>query len=121
MGLALPYIAEAPRIVKGSLGVFWLTMALTRKDLDVFKECTFQDTSVDLHAGAYINCTFVRCELVFNGGPLRLENPTILGCSWNFQGAAAATMDLLRVICGKDPNVARQVAGQLGLVHEHAH
>jgi hypothetical protein len=86
-----------------------------------FEECVFETSSVDLHAGAYINCTFIRCELVFNGGPVQLENPTIMGCSWNFQGAAASTMELLRVLCAKDPNIAQQVAVQLGLVHEHTH
>jgi hypothetical protein len=118
--IALPYIAGAPGQSRVR-SAFLAMMAERRKDLTMFEGCTFEGTRVDLHAGAYVNCTFIRCELVFNGGPLRLDNPTIIGCSWNFQGAAASTMDLLRVLCTNDPNVAHQIAGQLGLIHEHTH
>jgi hypothetical protein len=87
----------------------------------MFTNCTFDGTSVDLHAGPYTGCLFRHCELVFDGRPVHLDSNTFSGCHWTFTGAAGATMALLEMLCRNDPNVAREIGLRLGFVNEHTH
>jgi hypothetical protein len=85
-----------------------------------FENCHFENARVDLHAGAYIGCTFERCELIFDGRPVHLDSNRFSGCSWNFAGPAAATIAVLELLCREDPNFGRYIGLRLGLVSEYA-
>jgi len=86
-----------------------------------FEKSTFSGSRVDLHAGRYLNCTFVRCELVFNGGPIHHDGSQFINCTWDFVGPAGATLSMLETLCKSDPNIAHHMGMRLGLVSEHAH
>jgi hypothetical protein len=89
--------------------------------MNTIESCRFTNSRVDLHAGAYVGCMFQRCELVFSGGPMHLENNTFRGCHWTFEGAAEATLKLLELLCRQDPKIAQDIALRLGLVSEQIH
>ena len=89
--------------------------------MNTIESCNFTNSRIDLHAGAYVDCMFQRCELVFSGGPMHLENNTFLGCHWKFEGAAEATLKLLELLCRQDSNVAHDIGLRLGLVSGQIH
>jgi hypothetical protein len=63
-------------------------------------------------------CTFVNCELVFDGRPTQLIENTFDGCHWTFEGAAADTLGFVSAMCANSPEFGMMVARSIGLVHE---
>jgi len=59
-------------------------------------------------------CVFVDCELVFDGRPTQLIDNTFDRCRWSFEGAAAATLDLLVMLC-RDTALVDAIVRELGL------
>lgn len=56
----------------------------------------FEDTTVRLDGCEFINCHFVRCDIVYEGGAL----PSLIGnvfssCEYRFEGAAGRTLAFL--------------------------
>jgi hypothetical protein len=45
----------------------------------------FADHTIYVTGHAYINCTFARCTLVWNGGPSRVEHCRFQNCNWRIE------------------------------------
>jgi hypothetical protein len=75
----------------------------------------FQNKRVVLADRRYENCTFIHCELVFDGRPVHLVDNAFAECSWSFDGAAGVTLSFLAALCQSDPDLRGSVARQLGL------
>ena len=58
------------------------------------------------------------CELVCDGGPVRLVDNLVEDCTWSFEGAAGDTLALLALLCRADPRLRAEVARMLGLAGE---
>ncbi len=63
----------------------------------------------------YERCTFVDCELVFDGRPVHLVDNAFAHCSWSFDGAAGVTLGFLGALCQSDPQLQASIARQLGI------
>jgi hypothetical protein len=68
----------------------------------------------------YQGCTFVGCELVYDGRPVRLLDNSFENCSWAFEGAAGATLDFLVALCREHVELRAVLARKLGLLSEAA-
>jgi hypothetical protein len=80
----------------------------------------FERERVVLGSEHYQGCTFIECELVYDGRPVHLLDNDFEDCSWSFEGAAAATLDFLAVLCRKHPEMRAMLAKELGLLGEAA-
>lgn len=60
-------------------------------------------------------CTFIACELVFDGRPTVLADCRLERCRYSFEGAARATLDLLATLCRDDPRAAAPILRRLGI------
>lgn len=63
----------------------------------------------------YERCTFVGCELVFDGRPVHLVDNSFTHCSWAFDGPAGVTLGFLQALCQSDPDLRASIARQLGI------
>lgn len=70
---------------------------------------------IDLSDGECIRCTFVTCELIFDGRPVRLIENMFSGCGWRFEGAAGNAGEPLHAPSADSPAFAAQTAKMLGL------
>jgi hypothetical protein len=75
----------------------------------------FHNKRVVLADRRYENCTFIQCELVFDGRPVHLVDNAFAECSWSFDGAAGVTLGFLAALCQSDPDLRASIARQLGL------
>jgi hypothetical protein len=75
----------------------------------------FESERVVISGAHFERCTFVDCELVFDGRPTHLVDNTFDGCRWFFEGAAATTLDLLTRLCRDNPALEEAIAQELGL------
>jgi hypothetical protein len=80
----------------------------------------FERQRVMLGGEHYQGCTFVGCELVYDGRPVHLLDNTFEDCSWSFEGAAAATLDFLVALCREHAELRSALARELGLLGEAA-
>lgn len=56
----------------------------------------FDGATVQLDGTSYRNCRFVRCTLVYRGGPTRVESCSFFpGCTFEFQDNAAFLLQTL--------------------------
>ncbi len=62
--------------------------------------CSFKHVGVDLDDQEFIDCRFEKCRIVYRGGPPpRFGGKTeLIGCQIVFEGAAAATMEVLALL-----------------------
>ena len=59
----------------------------------------FADRRVELDGETFENCRFVRCEVVYSGGPLMsLIGCRFEGCAFVMEGAAKQTLAFLNVV-----------------------
>jgi hypothetical protein len=70
---------------------------------------TFTQETIQLDGEAFTDCEFKRCRLIYAGG----EPPVLKGCrfddcDWRFEGAAARTLEHLKVIWGAGAKAAVQ-------------
>ena len=63
-------------------------------------------------------CTFIDCELVYDGQPVQLLDNTFADCHWSFEGAAGITLDFLMALCRDQPEIRSMLARELGLFHD---
>ena len=57
----------------------------------------FTSRVIELDGNEYANCTFTNCRLVYRGGPVPgLVTCRFDRCAWEFQDAAARTVEFLR-------------------------
>jgi hypothetical protein len=70
-----------------------------------------------LSSECYQGCTFIKCELVFDGRPVQLIDNHFEGCSWSFEGPAGITLDFVAALCRDQPEMRAVFAKELGL-HE---
>jgi hypothetical protein len=80
----------------------------------------FERQRVMLCGDHYQDCTFVACELVYDGRAVHLLDNSFENCSWSFEGVAAATLDFLAVLCREHPELRAVLARELGLLGEAA-
>jgi hypothetical protein len=81
----------------------------------------FERERVVVSGGRFERCTFIACELVFDGRPTQLIDSTFEGCQWAFEGAAGTTLAFVEVLCREDPQLKAMLARTLGLVDEQTH
>jgi hypothetical protein len=80
----------------------------------------FERERVMLGSEHYQGCTFIECELVYDGRPVHLLDNDFEDCSWSFEGAAAATLDFLVALCREHAELRAVLARKLGLLGEAA-
>jgi hypothetical protein len=61
-----------------------------------FWDQTFTDAEIDVEADEYINCTFIRCKLIYTGGPSRMTNCHLIAPILALRGPAARTIQFLK-------------------------
>ena len=76
----------------------------------------FESQRVLIGGEQYESCTFIDCELVFDGRPAHLVDNRFEGCRWSFEGPAGLTLGLLTALCHSEPGLRAAMARQLGLV-----
>jgi len=60
---------------------------------------TFKDSTIFLDGNAYVNCTFEKCVLIYQGGPSKLTSCYIgKNCEWRLTDAASYTLQFLQSI-----------------------
>jgi hypothetical protein len=63
----------------------------------VQKNATLENQTVILDGNEFRHCELRRCNLVFKGhGDVRLDQCTIVGCTWQFEDAAQRSVALLK-------------------------
>ncbi len=61
----------------------------------------FTAEAVHLDGDRYLDCEFMRAEMVFSGGELPIfTNCTFNSCLWRFEGAAERTLEHARFLTG---------------------
>lgn len=63
------------------------------------EKSTLEHASVQLDGGTFKECTFIDCEMIYEGG----EMPTFISnrfkdCRWKFSGAAGNTLGFLSLL-----------------------
>jgi hypothetical protein len=89
----------------------------TEKAVMVVKGRRFERKRIVLGGHHYHDCTFVGCELVFDGRPMHLLDNHFEDCSSVFEGAAGVTLDFLVALSCEHPEMRAVLARKLGL-HE---
>jgi hypothetical protein len=84
----------------------------------LYTDCTFQGRRVVISGQRFERCTFVNCELVFDGKPTQLISCNISGCNWAFEGAAGETLGFVSAMCANSPELSMMIARAIGFVHE---
>lgn len=69
--------------------------------MNAYEGRAFAHERIDLDGGAFRNCRFTACEMVYSGGAA----PEITGChfddcNWSFAGSAALTLGFLSAMHG---------------------
>ena len=75
----------------------------------------FERERVILGGEQYEACTFVDCELVFDGRPAHLVDNRFEGCRWSFEGPAGLTLGFLTSLCRSEAGLRTAMARELGL------
>jgi hypothetical protein len=76
----------------------------------------FEHERIVLGGERYQGCTFIDCELVFDGRqPAQLLDNTFADCRLFFEGAAGITLDFLIALCRDQPEIRAMLARELGL------
>lgn len=57
---------------------------------------TFEKTAVSLDNTRFENCRFKDCDLFYSGGPVQTSSCYFENVRWNFQGAAALTVEAMQ-------------------------
>src|SRR5688500_17203637 len=81
----------------------------------------FERERVVVSGGRFERCTFLACELVFDGRPAHLVDNLFEDCSWSFEGAAGATLEFVTLLCREDPGLRATLIRMLGLPNGQAH
>ena len=64
-----------------------------------FTNKPFKKETVNLNGNQFDHCTFINCELIFNGvGSVGLTNCSFNHCRWTFQGPAADTVAFMKAL-----------------------
>lgn len=75
----------------------------------------FERERIVLSGKQYEACTFIDCELVFDGRPVHLVDNRFEGCRWSFEGPAGLTLGFLTALCREQPGLRMAMARELGL------
>jgi hypothetical protein len=75
----------------------------------------FEHERIVLGEERYQGCTFINCELVYDGQPVQLLDNTFADCHWSFEGAAGSTLDFLIALCRDQPEIQAALARELGV------
>jgi hypothetical protein len=59
----------------------------------------FESQRVLIGGEQYESCTFIDCELVFDGRPAHLVDNRFESCRWSFEGPAGLTLGFLTTLC----------------------
>ena len=71
---------------------------------------TYRDDTVHLDGVRFVDCIFIRCNLVYAGGEHAFGGGiTMDQCVWKFEGAAARTITILSRINLADPATIQHV------------
>ena len=69
----------------------------------------------------FLNCQFVKCELIYTGGDFAWRNTTFVDCKLTFDGPAGRTLNFLRAFNLLKDSVGVQAGSpavpQAGTVH----
>ncbi len=69
-----------------------------------FKDLTRENERVVLDGNTFVNCTFLNCQMVYQGGEQpRLQHCQFTRCSWHLEEAAQRTVRFLRNVYHSGP------------------
>lgn len=71
--------------------------------MTVIYDETFVDDTIVLDGKKFVNCTFIRCLLIFAGGHFEWTNPKRVDCRWKMAGDALETTRFIEMIATLDP------------------
>jgi hypothetical protein len=71
----------------------------------------FERERVLLRGERYQGCTFIGCELVYEGQPVELLDNIFADCHWSFEGAAGSTLDFLIALSATSPRYGQHSRG----------
>lgn len=77
----------------------------------------FERKRVNVSRRSYINCTFEECEIVYKGGPVRLNGCTVTDCTFRFAGKAEDALVIFFMLGKIYPELARSTLIENGLAH----
>jgi hypothetical protein len=80
----------------------------------------FEHERVVLGGRHFQGCTFIGCELVYDGRPVQLLDNRLEDCSWVFEGAAAVTLEFIAALCREHAEMRLALVRALGLLDEAA-
>jgi hypothetical protein len=86
---------------------------LSSSRVEEFSHESFTDQRVELDSKLFVQCTFIRCILVYSGGAGGgLTQCTINNCVWKFEGAASNTIGFMADMyhSGKDGKELIEIA-----------
>ncbi|HET7184101.1 MAG TPA: hypothetical protein VFI82_05420 [Terriglobales bacterium] len=86
--------------------------------MSILQGKTITSQRVVLDGNMYVNCLFIRCELVYRGGACTFHSNT-RDCSWLFEGPAKNTIRILRElgVLENDPSDFENVELRTGPNH----
>jgi len=64
-----------------------------------FENETFRGRTIEIDGNQYINCTFIKCRIVFTGFEEGVfDECKFIRCDWGFSGPAVSTLNYLAAI-----------------------
>ncbi len=64
-----------------------------------FEGKTFEDQTIAIDGNQYINCTFIKCRIIFTGFEEGVfDECKFISCDWGFSGPAVNTLNYLAAI-----------------------
>ncbi len=87
--------------------------------LNVRRGDTFRDTSFFIDGGHFIDCTFINCQLIYQGhDEVDFDGCDFQNCEWTFDDAAGRTLGYLSTLNHKVGKDGQKLVGEIfeGLV-----
>lgn len=79
-----------------------------------FEQHTFEDQDVLLDANQFVDCTFIRCKLIYMGiSVTNLGARLIKDCTWEFAGPAANTVNFMANLYNVGGSASEMIANTL--------
>ena len=78
------------------------------------EDSSFVGTQILLDGNEYIRCKFVGCHFIYSAtAKFVLNGNAIEGCTWEFRGAAAATVQVLTQLYRDAPDLVEATLDQI--------
>lgn len=82
--------------------------------LSVQKDITFRDSSYFIDGGHFIGCTFINCQLIYEGrDEVDFDGCVFQNCEWTFDDAAGRTLGYLSTLAHKVGKDGHKIVGEI--------